>query len=153
MTSAAFTRRSVLRLLIVGLSATAVAACSARGPKATDAMALADPVSPSLSRLVFIVPQGPFPLAAKADVFVNGRRVGPLREAGVFYADVYPGTQVVSVNTEMALDTAFFTAPGEVAYVRMGGDAGYLIGFVRPERIPEDEGIAALQGKRMAEWR
>lgn len=153
MSLAAITRRSALRLLAAGLPAAALAACSARGPEATQVMALADPVAPGLSRLVFIVPEGPFPLATRAEVFVNRRRVGPVQEAGVFYADVYPGTQVVSINTSMSLDTAFSTGPGEVAYVRIGGGPGHLIGLMRPERISDAEGIAALDGKRMSEWK
>lgn len=138
------------RLIAMGIVA-GVAAC-ARGPEAPTALQAVPPVADDRARVVFIVPNDPFALVSAADVFINRRRIAEIEKGGVFYADVMPGVQHLSVNTELGKDTLIRVDPGATAYVRVSGGAGYMIGDIRLDPMPPEEGQRALHGKRMVRW-
>lgn len=130
--------------------AAALGGCDARGPVATEALELSRPVPQDLSRIVFYTPANPLAWAVTdTNVFVNRRRVGRMLRDGVFWADVAPGRQVISTSAEVGVSTVIATQPGEVVFVELGGGVGNALQHVRPRQVPEDEGRAAIAGKRM----
>jgi len=137
-----------------GLAMIALSACDARGPAATEALELSRPVALDQSRIIFYTPSDPRAwLVSDAKVFVNRRRVGRMLRDGVFWADVAPGRQIISTSTETGLSTVISTRPGEVVFVELGdglvAGVGYTTQTVEPRQVSEEEGRAAIAGKRM----
>lgn len=128
----------------------ALTACTARGPSATDALSLAGPVPADRTRMIIIVPSDHFALMLGGDVFVNGRRLGRLEHNAVIFADVPPGVQVVTTNTELGYDTTLRTRPGETVYLRIASGAGQMLHITGAEVLPAEDGLAALTGKRLS---
>lgn len=129
--------------------ASALAACTARGPSATDALALQGPVAADRTRIIILVPDDVFALALGGDVFINRRRIGRLEHNTALFADVLPGTQVISTNTELGYDTTLRTKAGETVYVRIAHGVGQLLHVTGAEVIPPDVGQRELAGHRL----
>ena len=141
----AFPRRWVLALLAV----LALAGC-ARDPLAVDALTLAPPVPADRSRLV-IYTDGLMDALSRGDVFVNRRRIGPVEGWGVLTVDVDPGTQIVSVNTQLGYASAIETMPGEMVYIHLTAPLlGEWAGEYVALRVPDDVGQEAIRGLRMS---
>lgn len=137
-----------------GLAALALVGCDARGPAATEALALSRPVALDQSRIIFFTPAHPMAWAASnTNVFVNRRRVGRLLRDGVFWADVEPGRQIISTSAETGVSTVLATRPGEVVFVELSDPLqigiGYTLQSVLPRQVTEAEGRAAIATKRM----
>lgn len=135
-------------------AAAAVAGCDARGPLATDALALSPPVPVDQSRIVFYTPANPAAWAvSNTNVFVNRRRVGRVLRNGVFWADVAPGRQIISTSAETGVSTVIATQPGEVAFIELADPvevgAGYTLQSISPRQVDAEAGRAAIIGKRM----
>lgn len=140
--------------MAAGLATLALAGCDARGPVATEALALSRPVAVDQSRIIFYTPANPSAWAVTdTNVFVNRRRVGRLLRDGVFWADVEPGRQVISTSSETGRSTVLTTRPGEVVFVELADPLqigiGYALQSVAPRQVPDEEGRAAIAGKRM----
>ncbi len=148
------TGRWIGAAIAAGLAALALAGCDARGPIATEALALSRPVALDQSRIIFYTPAHPAAWAVTdTNVFVNRRRVGRMLRDGVFWADVAPGRQIISTSAETGLSTVLATRPGEVVFVELADPLqigiGYKLQSVVPRQVPEAEGRAAIAGKRM----
>lgn len=144
--------RAMTVIVMAGLAAAAVAVagCEARGPVATEALSLSRPVPTDQSRIIFYTPQNPLAwVVSDTNVFVNRRRVGRVLRDGVFWVDVAPGRQIISTSAETGTSTVIATQPGEVVFVELGGGLGNALLHVAPRQVPEEEGRAALAGKRM----
>lgn len=139
------------RIILAVLAVLALAGC-ARDPLAVDALTVAPPVPADRSRLV-IYTDGLLDGLSWGEVFVNRRRIGPVEGWGVLMVDVEPGTQVVTVNTQLARASAIETQPGEMVYVHLTSPplsewAGEFVAV----RVPDDVGQQAIRGLRMSNW-
>jgi hypothetical protein len=137
---------------MVTAAALALGAC-AKGPPAVDALLLAPPVPADRTRLV-VYNSAPFGFLSRAEVFVNGRRLGPVEGQSALYADIEPGVQRIHVNSQLAREAAIHTEAGEMVFVRLEsvplfGDA---IGRITPRRVSTAVGQEALGSLRMTEW-
>lgn len=142
--------KAIMVAAAAALAATVLAGCDARGPLATEALELSRPVASDQSRLIFYTPANPLAwTVTDTNVFVNRRRVGRMLRDGVFWADVAPGRQIISTSAELNTSTVIATRPGEVVFVELGGGLGNAIQNVTPRQVPDEEGRAAIAGKRM----
>lgn len=136
--------------LAAGVVVLAVAACDARGPVATEALALSRPVAADQSRIIFYTPDDPGAwMVSDTNVFVNRRKVGRMLRNGVFWADVAPGRQIIATSAELGQATVIATEPGEVVFVELSSGMGAVVQSVTPRQVSEEEGRAALAEKRL----
>ncbi len=139
------------RLISAVLAGLLLVGC-ARDPLAVDALTVAPPVPEDRSRLV-IYTDGLLDGLSWGEVFVNRRRVGPVDGKGVLMLDVEAGTQIVTVNTQLASASAIETMPGEMVYIHLTAPLlGEWAGEFVAVRVPDDEGRAAIRGLRMSSW-
>jgi hypothetical protein len=109
----------VVAMLTVGCATT---------PQSTTPSTVLSAPAEGRARIVFYRPSGVFGYAMRADIFLDGKRVGKSAPGTKFYVDTTPGIHRVTVPTilysgESTLDVS--VAEGQVIYVRtsIGGSA------------------------------
>ena len=141
----------LLGALMAGMVVLMLSACHARGPVVSESLDLLPSLPSGMARVMIFADQETAGIS-RAEVFLNGRRLGKVQASGVYVADVLPGVQTVSLGSELGHSTAFRATAGQTHYIRLNGGAGFLIGAITPVEVPPEEGAAAVAPLRLSAW-
>ena len=136
--------RILKALFAIGLIAF-LSAC-ATGPKYEEVHATFPDISPNNGRVFFYRKAVMFGDAIQPVVKMNGQIVGSAQPNGFFFADRPAGDMEVLTSTEVDERLTFTLDEGEVRYVKLSIQMGFLVGRIIPSLVGEQEGKSALVG-------
>lgn len=135
---------TILRSTLVLVTALALAACAATGPKYAEVKASIPAVAKDKGRVYFYRSEKFLGGGIRPSVMLDGQKVGESTPGGFFYVDVRPGNHTVSLTSEVEKKLTFTINKAESRYVKLSVGLGVLVYRVYPELVDPKQGEADL---------
>jgi len=121
----------------------------ASGVKYTEMNPSTMPKNPASGR-IFFYRTSLLGAALRADIQLNGTRVGESVAQGFFYVDRTPGNYEVLTSTEVDRKVTFVLEKGKTRFIKFSVNMGFFVGHVYGELVDTSVGMEEIKDYKYA---